>query len=593
MPIDITLLRSVECGGNIEEVKRWQISRIKRRGAGDDLVQNLISNIQEMERERLQSLKQLNDCRSRLKVLQKSLAPSMKRDEENDENNDKITCARKKVEELKRIQIPNVTNDLDKWSNCVGQEIVKLGNEIDEANFFYQPEEPLEGIKGIEIQNDNERKEFPLCIDPLYCIGGYEKVKVPVCHDDDGPKGDFVEKLEDRAMLCDYGSQLSIALTTYARAFIEKEMKTYIVEFGGDPKVSFAHVPPSISIPTSLAHSAIGCNDAKHLMKRKCQVCVARGNEKNSINLPSQIVLSRLNQNKQYPDKKLPRIHLCTMSSLDQDVNGLTLAHHVDRIDIFAISACNIQMSRMLQDEIARSIIELFMSLLTVHTSASDSEVQLSFESRCHNNLRSRCLDPYNLEQFEARRVTVEGYLPSSRKYIVLANVSNSTDFISRAFKIKCGGCNSNQVAEFAHLVHGTVCDMNALSWMMENNVATMRGPEKKDETIGVAVPVCLSSMVRNDESGRNILFLPFIRTISRGKGGKIKVVKIKGDTDPKLISTEKHMGRGAVKHTQEDIFSKRENKLKMKPLEFLKPPSNEEIAAESSTNPYNFLPFF
>lgn len=194
----------------------------------------------------------------------------------------------------------------------------------------------------------------------------------------------------------------------------------------------------------------------------------------------------------------------------------------------------------------------------------------------------------------------IEGYLPSKKEYICLGYVSNYTDFISRGLKIKCGG--GGGPVEFAHLIHGKVCDFNVLNWMLDHNIASVPPSvmtqnniimdlKKTSHLEGIIIPKSIVQFIPplhldDRTSSGSRLFLPFQREIVRGKAGKITTKEIRGIPEQVWLhldnDVEKHkVGSHKTTNTTQDDEKKQELKLTL--------PSAKD---EASCNPYTFLPF-
>jgi len=593
MPVDISFCRSADEGGIVDEVKRWQLARCCSFQNDQNVVQveEFVARIQILDMERRKTLRNHNDQRARLNALQKSLAPKKKKDSQHHEDiSVKKEIIRDEIKNLKLETLPSLSDKLDLQSKRLQEELYKIGNLVDDEDLTVDGLDPVQmnQNRGVVIGQDNE---FCL-LDPLFCIGGYEKLEYPL-----GTK-ESVTKSKRKKYLTGVGSDLAYSMLSYGKEFFRKHERS-----GKDVKT--IHAPESILLPNQTAHETMGCTAPCELNgeESSCNICT---NDSDQIKVPSFVALASMHQNKSYSERMLPQVYLSSTQCLDQaDKNNeqtSQFSHPIERLQIFAISTSNLTMSRSLCDEFAHAIKDLYLSLLSSSHTGGDNEVEISSFSKEHP-LRVRTLQTSSLEKNEARKIVVEGYMPSMKKYIVLGHVSNSTDFISRAFKIKCGGSKlQGQGVEYTHLIHGVICDGGvALSWFLENNIATLKthgGNDEAQKKLGVAIPPCLVSFLSPER--RNLtdstMWIPFVRKLEKGKNGKTSIKQIDPMVD--VLFIDHKVGATLVQHNRtrtQEVKSSGEKKVRMK-AESSSCPRNlslKDIIAEANCNPYDFLPFY
>ena len=325
MPIDISLLRPSEEGGNIELVHRWQIIRNKINGTiseKDDEIQilNTMSSssldflqwLMEVKKEKGLIKKELNCCRRDLKLLQRQLRPTKELKNKNDSNlarsskseninvvDDRSKCIdiREEIQKYKCQTIPQLEKDLHNVTTNIDFQLLPLiHNQIDEISFqpLYRltqsnnragykfnekcnlnPQEQSSHL--IAKKNTKEKHEIEI-IDPLYAIGGYEKIKSmkfsQICSNNDN---------HDITTLTGVGSILEKVLTSHAlfllsnsEATRNKDTTNYDCSNDGgiddDERIQsfqLINIPDGIQTELNLAHSIMGCVSSTNIFYKK------------------------------------------------------------------------------------------------------------------------------------------------------------------------------------------------------------------------------------------------------------------------------------------------------------------------------------
>ncbi len=665
MPIDLSLLRPLDEGGSFDEVKRWQILRLPPKEKNTrcsshpkqeesssmilckriENVESLIQTISHLEKEKRRLLKETCQSRARLKQLQSSLAPCITKQKQKhgDEivNEINVKIVRQEIEQLKKIIIPalqeeshNVTDRIDLLSPRL-KNMVATGGKDNREGFQSIDDSDYDSNKKNKIKNDEEPlsklNHSAVILDPLYCVGGYERIVIPTWNYDyaspslnldidDNEAAKRVMNEQEKAYLSGYGSIIYDALLAYIR----KEVYTSF-HFGtnsnscNNPIIEI-RVPASIPLlSTELAHSLMGCTvDDDRILSTEtaevmnCEICQSKylNDKLPLIAAPSHIALSMLHQNKSFSDRELPKKFLSTTSISQVDISkgqasssssSLRLIHSINRLEIFVIATSNLRLSTKIQDDIAENIITMYKSLLVSMSDDINSFGCANFSSQqCSKStptLRTRSISPSNLEPSEARRLIIEGYLPFTGKYVCLGHVSNYTDYISRGIKVKCNG-GHGQPNQYCHLLHGHLCNQEALIWLMENNVFSITSSEHskhnqlgistyiQHEQRGVMIPSNLAgdvgTGVMGRKMGKSLLFLPFVRELTKRKGGKTSTKEIKGSKEPTWIE----LGSQAHLEKKSSLTEKVNDKKATFDLTF--PSARDEAAC----NPYDFLPF-
>ncbi len=637
MPIDISLLRPPEEGGNIKEVEKWQVIRLlgenfdtedidSTRTSIDesqrrlkDGIKILLSTISQLDKERRISLKECCQSRSKLKKLQSSLAPKKKKlkdvkstDNNSNDDGENLTArtVREEIEKLKKVVIPLLAKEVEVKTKELDILCPKIMNSVitEEGRSL---NDVIISEPGRHIDDNDTNDSSNICLDPLYCIDGYGKTSIPtwtvpcIAQDEELKKDDKImnDGSQEKAYLCNNGALLYDALCTHAKTSFQSSCNTLNLKY----EQKILNIPQSIPLETNMANALLGCKSNYEENHKLEYPNHSNDDVKKHTNVPSNITLALLHQNKTFTDRELPKIYLCNSQITSSNnecstrvgLKQLPLIHAINQIEVFAISTCNLSISAGLQNDIVRGYVEFYRSLLTNVTDLKNLECDLkSKQQKSTPLIRIQITSPCNLGPNEARRVTIEGYLQSKKEYICLGHVSNYTDFVSRGVKIKCGG-GHGQPVEFAHLIHGKFCDQNVLNWMLENNIGSIPRPinpnlkKKMNGRMfhdGIIIPSPLVRFMRpitgSNKSSRVLLFLPFQREIVKGKGGKITTKEIKNARSQVWLDLGICDEKECHDNIQQSTISNDEQNHKEVKLTL---PS---AADEASCNPYNFLPF-
>jgi len=273
-------------------------------------------------------------------------------------------------------------------------------------------------------------------------------------------------------------------------------------------------------------------------------------------------------------------------------------------------------MSRSLCDEIANSIKDYYVSLLSTSLceDGEDNHHGIDMEVIAysdHEPIRVRLVGPSELGVDEARRLVIEGYSNSRQMYVALGHVSNYTDYISRAYKIKCAGTKiQGQGVEYTHVIHGVIFQgLSALSWFLEHNVAIImkRNEQSKmvkgktnKSSMGISIPSTLTPFLSKDlhQSDDKVMWIPFIRDVVKGKGGKVSVEQINTMVDPVYFNKKssecdlKALSQKGVDKTVTSVSKNSTNDVTCL-LSERRQLCKDDIIAEASSNPYDFLPLY
>mmetsp|Transcript_10783 Transcript_10783/g.17864 ORF Transcript_10783/g.17864 Transcript_10783/m.17864 type:complete len:528 (-) Transcript_10783:624-2207(-) len=524
MPIDIDLLRSDEEGGILEAFLESQCLRFADDSPNQDEVRTFLQTIQAQDVTRRTEGKELEQQRNSLKSLQRSLAPNSK--VEIDKN-----TAKKQIKQLKEA-IQGQQDKLKADELSIHQNLLLVGNLIDkELGCKTYP--GSEAIAPPTLHPDT-------VLDPVFCLGGHEKLQI------EGPSS--------FTTLSGHVAELARAITTYS-----------IFQFKGE-RFPLASLPESIPLSADVAHLLLGCQP------RDCQICASRQQQ-----FPSFLAASMLHRGKIYWDRALPRGTVCLTTNQHlwdrKESTRLDSFNHTKRkwfeevkseqVGFLGMTICTLEDSRKLQLELADRIVGLHMSLLA----ASDG---LNLTNPRHEQMvRKRSISPSQLQPCEASRIVVEGYLQG--EYVCLGMVSNTTDFLSRAMKTRCGGSH----VEYVHSVYATCCSVNeTLEWLVQNNILEDSGE------LGVGIPPVISKFMGYTDG--EAVFLPFQRRLHPGKGGRKPVVKELTASSPRAI------GKAQRTTTSEDPVVVRKPKV---PFALHRLPNRDEVIAERYASPFDFLP--
>lgn len=535
MTIDSTLLRTHDEGGISEVVLRSQLLRLGESHEDDQ--RKKIQRWQQMDAEKRKCLRELNSQRRLLKTLRNDLAPC----------NNNLYSAIEKEEKKKQIRcmklgaIPQLQERLTLLTLQLENELIQFSNIIDESNY-----------------DMNLKVKLPICdctvnevnidvSDILFCLGGYEKLSIPQVSIADNSR---VRTLTT-VVLSDVGSLLASAVYEFSKDFLMTKLEFRIKRM--------IHLP-NIKVPTEIVQAALGCPAGEAIDE-----------------VPSYIPIALLKANKIYSEKELPELVLCQSES-DSIMQGKhDFAHKIFHLEFFSLTISDIIYSRRLQDDIANHLVQLYSSMLCTSKHFDCNTIELS--SRSTPPLKFTSADPSQLDSNEVRRITIYGYISSRKEYVSLGFVSNTTDYISRSMKIKCGG---NQIVEFVHVLRGVSCSYNIIEWILDQNLARIRqNATDSSYKDGVVIPASLTHFMSYPFNRCAAAFFPFKRVIGKGKNSKAIIEDVLGVTDPiPLYSLD----------LEKQEFSN-QSRREIRMLDDTKRSHNDTIA-ESYCNPYDFLPF-
>ena len=304
--------------------------------------------------------------------------------------------------------------------------------------------------------------------------------------------------------------------------------------------------------------------------------------------MPSYLAIALMNQDKIFSEKTLPCTYFIQTCGGSDEISEFV--HKTESLELLSFTVNNLHISRQFQNDLTQMILDFYCTLL-----CSKKELQRSVSlvtTSKEQPLRVRVLTPCELDMNECRRVVVEGYIPSKEQFVELARVSNYTDFISRQFKIKCVGGNA-QSTDYVHMIKCTLLQETAIRWVVENNLSHFHGNHNHESDCmkssivkGIVVPSVLTPFItkRKTCSENCIIFLPFVREITKGKGGKVKVIPRKQMIEEIHVEilTPGSNGNDKMEKSRELPFctNLRSNTVHN--------PHDEAIC-----NPYDFLPIF
>mmetsp|Transcript_12546 Transcript_12546/g.18430 ORF Transcript_12546/g.18430 Transcript_12546/m.18430 type:complete len:514 (-) Transcript_12546:1813-3354(-) len=459
MPVDINLLRSEDEGGMPDRVLHSQFLRAP--SLQREKLQYFLSEIRKLECELRERSNIIDHQRNRLKQLQKSMAPNP--NSAMTSTKDKVKARIKDLKETIRLENQKIRGR----NNNLSYKLFQIGNLVDaEVNSFQKCSD----------ENEFFASGFEVCNDPVFCLGGYEKIKV----------------------------EESLTFTSTSGILEELKMSfvSHVITKLKQVNYTLIDCPDHIDVSKEIAHSALGCafgawstcDDATQIRT-----------------LPSFAAALMLHKGKLYFDRELPQgqVYLSTNQHLfdSREEQRISTFRHTKRkwfkevkeqqIGLFGLTVCTLEESRRVQLKIVDQILELFSSLLV------DENEREVMHPRHSSMLRTRSVLPCDLQPFEASRMLIEGFLFG--EFVTLGFVSNCTDYISRSFDIRCGGAH----VDFVHSVHATVCGVNeAMEWLVQNNVV------KEYSKVGAFIPADLAVLMGYESEG----FVPFRRYIKRGR---------------------------------------------------------------------------
>ena len=564
MPIDLTLLRSPEEGGNADLVLRS--NELRCLGPSSAIVEAL----QTCDVQRRIAISDLNTARKNVNDHRRSLRPvTSDATEGGDSNGVSVDrdAIKKEMRLLQNHVIPDLQETLSKLEARIEELLPKLANVVDETTFSLEGKEVCEAL--------SKDKEGCVVIDPVFCVGGCETLQTI------NPGKEAEKKSRQKSILTGHGVYLSEALMKYSNRFLSEKLCK-------DDAHSYKMLqcPATASVDAISSHNLLGCSAS-------CRVCTE---STAMFGAPSYVTPATIHAGKSHPDAKLPIYH--TIKTYESGVSEEPLkkddidrhfAHPTERFSIFSLTLPTLASSRMAQEQMAKLLIEFYESLLV-----SVDAPNLSLSNRYHRNkndllpmMQARTVEAPCLAMNECRRIVIEGYLPSTNSYIELASISNTSDFISRALGIKSGGTRVGKArpqgggVEYPHIIHGTFCDTrSALLWIMENNAAHLSLGPGPSLIEGIAIPLALVDFVDNDGEGElhrldeMVSFLPFRRRILAGKKGKAIIKEVdEGAKMEQIIGADSSSSSEKVEFTVGRL------------------PTKLELEAEALSNPFGFLP--
>ena len=508
MPIGIDLLRPNSEGGSLEGVYESQCRRYPEMAIDD--VRARLQDLQQRDIAHRAHAKDLEYRRSELKVLQRSLTPTNETRHLDEED-------MKRQIKLLKTSIKILHDSIQTEERSIHDNVLRVGNLVDTA---------------LDFGSDDWDSNLPesdfmfanLVADPCFCLGGYERVQL--------------ERSSSFIAVTGIAVDLSRAIATLAISCFQTE------QF---PVVS---LPDQLSLSSETVDSILGYDDHVRVLQNH-----------NATFLAALMLF----QGKVVWDRELPRGCVCVTNKHGGTTHDSKLKWFQqvksEHIELLGLSGDTLEESRKLQLDIVHQIMEFYTSLLVINHPGF--VLQRGQQSPM---VRKRVIAPPKLKPSEASRVVIEGFLHD--KYIVLASVSNHTDFLTRQLKIRCGGAHVGYV----HSIHASCCTVyETLEWLVQNNVLC------KEDTgeHGVGIPSNVATLMGFNSE----LFMPFKRRLEAGKAGRKPVVKDLPYTVPRLI------GEGRVK-------VEKENEAKA-PFALQRPPNRNEIRAERYMSPFDFLPLF
>ena len=148
---------------------------------------------------------------------------------------------------------------------------------------------------------------------------------------------------------------------------------------------------------------------------------------------------------------------------------GTTKKMPGESMGIVKFTTCILEESRQAQHTLCQEMTRFFESLL--------------LPDKLNRPLvRQKRIASTELLPCEVSRIELEGYIGSTSSstgrrqggyYVLLGSVSNTTDYMSRAFNIRCGG---TQGVDHVHVVHG-VCSCLLYTSPSPRDLSTSRMP--------------------------------------------------------------------------------------------------------------------
>lgn len=526
MPIDPLLLRKKEEGGIPDEIIKSQILRL---GSEQTDAEHLrLVNFQQLEIEKRNSLRELNNSRTKLKKIQKELAPG------NTLSDSEIRHKKDEGLSLKTDAIPRLQDRLNSLTFQLDQQLFQFSNLLDETDFECEVMDYLPSYfpENIDLNVD--------VTDILFCLGGYEKLTIPALEnvDDSGLRS------ESKVVLSGIGTLLSSGVVEYCKHFFQMNFK----ERNNDISLIRS---PQIDLPRRLIQATLGSVAHTDVPRAPSYLC--------SLMLKADACFS---------DKTLPSVFLCQSECTRG--GKYTSTHPLPQLEILYLVSSDLNQSRVVQDTTAKQMLQMYTSLI----GRTDYSKKVQFLRSSIPPIRVQLAKPSELNPNESRRLNIEGYIKSRNEYVILGFISNTTDFLSRELKMKFIGSHT---VEYVHIIHGMICSDSIIDWILDQNLARLQ-LDSNSVVDGVFFTPSLCNYICLNQDG-NAVFMPFKRLLVKGKKAKTIVQDIPGQINPIILENSSKTSR-------------RHRKNKMDLIDGTTMLTKKEIVAESSCNPYGFLPF-
>ena len=499
MPIDIRLLRD---GSSVDQVERWQNLR-RRKTDTDGGTRIRLEHLILLDQEYRQALKTQNKYKSACRQEKK----------------------RPDAELLQRHQ-----QDCDDLLQQLERDLCSLCNAVDEtalAAYLWQKS----AVGGTTINASISKSPFRRLVE----LGAWEVL------------GNLQQ---ENTTFCwtGTGARWGDALSNYLKDTVQQGQRCQEL-----------WLPPTFSLEGKAFHDMMGCT--KYQPEGACIVC-EKGTDA-SFPAPSWLEYLRLQYTDQtIGDKQLPSVlhfrvrrtrdSASTMldareqlreksSSFLPAAKGMESTIH----NILILTSSTYVDSRTAQKEWIKRLSDYYLSLLP---------------DDCENpkqHVRQRVVTPSDLLPAEASRVVVEGHLPATDQWILLAYISNFSDFPSRACRIK------NNQQQFCHVLQGTLCSVpETMCWQASHSKGSLQ------------FPAALCHYHPDD-------VVPQVKTFDTTKNGRLQL---------KSISLEDCKPASAKKKPSS---IRKDGPSRIKVLELNGKASNQQIKGEALCTPFNFLPFY
>ena len=529
MPVDhVLLLEDPTFAGEVLS------SQIVRYGMLREKASAMLEDIQLLEMRRRSNNKAGAELRAKVNSIKK-LASSQRRAPQGEEREETDTnMYRSTLSEL-RQRLLEIEKTGQEVTAQLADKVTKIGNTLDDKaqdGLCHNDDSDgtLSTVGSKPALSCAQTERLPMMpLDPVFCIGGYEETIID----------------ETQKVVCLQGPCLLMA-----RACINRAV-SYWTTRGARLLCS----PSKITLEMSVFRSLFGCpllGDGGTSQKWE----VNESGDKNRVLVPTFLFSARRHKAKTYWDRELPlrEVHLIDSPKSGNNGNvfqpcrvatGLSAkvssrqpwferCQH-ERVELFGLTTSRLEESRRLQASFAQDIRLFFLSLLLVQSSRYEL-----ISPRVKEMVILRTTAAKDLFPCETGRIRIEGFLRD--RYVLLGYVSNFTDYMTRALKVKCGGMH----VEYTHSVGGLMMgSAEAMEWMVQNNVIRYK------DSLGVGVPGTLSTNEQPSHSVRMIdfQFHPFIfRMEPSKKPGKPPVVtRIKGSTGPSIVYEQNELSNDST----------------------------------------------